>query len=242
MLNTTYSPRLISIGHLFLTTFYIFVASFLYVNNQLIADYCGKIDAGPAFLHVDVLESGHTVKKIDMPAIKADGSFLVWQGVCLKPTILYASQGRSEIISGGCGIGYYIPLGEKCSITPSVGCNFTQFKTTIHYPIIPGFILSLKERFRSISPYIALDASYCFSKGWRIVAFYQYVWSRSHVTINRIAGTKSSPEGSNYGLMIERDLNDHWSINVGAAYNSSLTKEKHGLRGYGARLGFAYWF
>ena len=54
--------------------------------------------------------------------------------------------------------------------------------------------------------------------------------------------TKSKPKGSNYGVMIEHDLNDRWSINLGGAYNTSLTKEKHGIRGYGGRLGCAYWF
>lgn len=242
MLNSTLAPRLFSPKQFILTMVYIFLAAFTFVKNRLVADYCAKIDAGPTFLHVDVLESGHTIKKINMAGVKADGSYLVWKGICLKPSILYGRQGHNEIASGGCALGHYTPIGEKCSITPSVGCTFTQFKTTIHYPFAPGFIVHLKERFRSISPYLAIDASYCFVKGWRIIASYQYAWSRSHTTIKGYDSTKSSPEGSNYGVMIERDLNDNWSINLGAAYNTSLTKEKHGIRGYGARLGFAYWF
>lgn len=216
---------------------------FMGITHKMSADFCGKVDAGPVFLHVDVLESGHTIKKINMPGIKSDATIIVWKGVCFKPNILYGQQGhQNQLLSGGCGLGHYTPIGDKCSITPSIGCNFTQFRTTIHYPVVPGFTLRLKERFRSVSPYVALDASYCFVPGWRVVACYQYVWSRTHTKIKGFDDSKSSPKGSNYALMIEGDINEKWSINLAGAYNTSLTKEKHGLRGYGVRLGAAYWF
>lgn len=219
------------------------LAAFLSLTPEsLLAECWAKIEAGPAYLHLDVLESGHTIKEINMAAVKADSSFLVWKGICLKPTILYGRQGHSEIASGGCGIGQYIPLGGKCSITPSIGCNFTQFKTNIHLPLSEAFKLKLKERFRSISPYVSLDGSWCFAQGWRLIGVYQYVWSKSWTKIKGFGTDTSHPKGSNYGLVLERDINDHWSVNIGAAYNLSLTKEKHGLRGCGVRLAFAYWF
>lgn len=241
-MNSHLIPSLLSSRKILITASCIFLAAFIFIKHQLPAECCGKIDAGPAFLHVDVLESGHTIKKINMLAVKADASLIVWKGVCIKPTILYAGRGHSEILSGGCGLGHYTPIGEKCSVTPSIGCNFTQFKTTIHYRVATGYKINLRERFCSVSPYVAIDASYCFVKGWRIVGFYQYVWSRTHTTIKGFDSTNSNPKGSNFGLMLEGDINEKWSINIGAAYNSSLTKEKHGLRGYGARLGIAYWF
>lgn len=222
---------------------FIFLAAFIFAKSKSFAICNGKIDAGPAYLHVDVLESNHTIKKINMPAIKSDATILIWKGICLKPNILYASRRDSQIISGGCGIGQYFPITEKCFVTPSIGCNFTQFKTTLHnYPVFPCFLLDLKEKFRSISPYLAIDASYCFCPGWRIVGCYQYAWSRSYTKIKGADTTKSNPKGSNISLMLEYDLNDCWSVNLGAGYNSSLTKEKHGLRGYGVRLALAFWF
>jgi hypothetical protein len=221
---------------------FLFLSAMVLINSKAFA-FNGKIDAGPACLHVDVLESGHTIKKINMPAIKSDGTFLIWKGLCLKPTILYAGIKNTQILNGGCGIGFYIPILEKCSITPSIGCNFTQFKTTLfRYPIFPGYFLDLKERFRSVSPYVSLDASYCFCQGWRIVGCYQYAWSHTHTKIKGAKTTKSNPKGSNISCMVEYDLNDCWSINLGAGYNSSLTKEKHGLRGYGVRFGLAFWY
>ena len=226
--------------------FTLFISFLTFSTSSLVAECWAKVEAGPTYLHIDVLESGHTIKEINMGAVKADASLRVWKGITLKPSFLYGRQGHSEIASGGCGIGQYIPLGEKCSITPSIGCNFTQFKTNIHLPIPEMPVkLKLEERFRSISPYVSVDASYCFCKGWRILGVYQYVWSQSWTKIKGFGPTitdKSRPKGSNYALVLERDLNDHWSVSLGAAYNLSLTKEKHGLRAAGVRLGFAYWF
>ena len=223
----------------YLATLLVLTAIF---QNRINAETCGKIEAGPVYLHVDVLESGHTVKKVNMPGVKVDGSYLIWKGVCVKPTILYAGKGATQVMSCGFGVGHYTPLTKQISVTPSIGLTYTLFKTTFHIPIQPEYVLHLKENFHSYSPYIGLDISYCFCQGWRVVGMYQYAWSYSRTVIRGQKTTISHPMGSNYGLLVEYDLNNKWSINLGAAYNISLTKEKHGLRGYGVKLGFAYWF
>lgn len=209
------------------------------------AEIKGKIDAGPAWVHIDVLESNKTVKKIDMAAIKADSTILIWKGVCLKPNILYGKNGVSETASGGIGIGHYTPFCEKFSITPSIGCSFTQFKTHFNYRLPFGSV-TLKERFHSVSPYACMEASYCFASGWRLCGIYQYVFSKTNTKITSAIGfnstTRSHPKGPNYALILEKDLNANWSVNIAGAYNISLTKEKHGLRAYGARIALAYWF
>lgn len=227
---------------LFKSIFLGIFTSLLLNNTNSFAETCGKIDIGPVLLHVDVLESGKTVKKINMPGIKADTPFLVWEGICLKPSFLYAGEGNTSIWSAGCGIGHYTPITGNFSVTPIVGVTYTSFKTTFHFPLEPGVTLDLREKFRSISPYVSLEATYTICKGLRLTGVYQYVWSHSDTVIKGMGTTKSNPKGSNYGLVAEYDLNQRWSINVGAAYNESLTKEKHGLRGYGGRLGFAFWF
>jgi hypothetical protein len=232
----------IKIKYALLAFFYVFIASFSFLKQRISAEVCGKIDAGPTYVHIDVLESGKTIKRIDMGAIKGDSSILVWKGLCLKPFFLYGCQGNSQVFSGGLGIGHYTPLNKKLSVTPSFGAVYTDFKTVIHLSPIPDLRLHLKERFRSIAPYLSFEASYCFLPGWRLVALYQYAWSRTRTTIKNLGSDKSHSYGPNYGLMIEHDFNANWSISLGGAYNISLTKEKHGLRAYGARIGIAYWF
>jgi hypothetical protein len=209
----------------------------LALTSHIHADICGKADIGAAYIHLDLLNSGKTFKRIDMGGVKADATVLVWKGVCLKPTLLYGN-GHGEIFSGGLGLGHYTPIGEKCSVTPSVGCIYTQLDTSIR--LAPSYHASYK--FYSVTPYVGLDASWCFTKGWRIVAVYQYSWSGTLTKIKGFPSDRSHSEGSNYGLMIEGDINSSWSVSLGGAYNLGLTKEKHGLRAYGARIAVSYWF
>ena len=218
------------------------IACFASIENKLNAETLGKVDIGPAILHVDILEFGHTIKTINMPGLRADGTFMIWQGLCLKPSVTYGGKGSTQVFNGGCGLGFYTPIGDKCSITPAIGLGYTEFKTNINYKVAPSVFILLEEEIQSFSPYISLDATYCFYKGWRFVLSYQYVFSYSETKIKHMDTTKSRPKGSNYGFMVEYDLNEKWSLNLGGAYNTSLTKEKHGIRGYGARFGFAYWF
>jgi len=220
----------------------LFLATLISGTPSLKAECIGKIDLGAVFLHVDVLESNKTIKAVNMPGVRADASILIWKGLCLKPSILYAQNGNTDTLTGGCGLGFYIKLDDQFCITPSLGCNFTEFNTTIKYPITEFFSLNLKERFRSVSPYGALEATFTFVPGWRATILGQYVISRTHTKITDFGSTTSRPKGPNYALILEADINEHWSINIAGAYNLSLTKEKHGLRAYGGRLAVAYWF
>ena len=219
----------------------------LFIGNQLLAEICGKVDVGPAYIHVDVLESGKTVGRMDMGGVKSDATVVVWKGLCLKPYILYGYQNKSRhLFSGGGGIGHYTPITDTISITPSIGCLYTEVKTnlTVH-PENSPFPLDVRERFRSVTPYLGMDITWCFCPTWRICAQYQYCWSRTHTKLTSDFFTKNSSShswGPSYSLLLEKDLNNKWSVNVGAAYNISLSKEKHGIRGYGVKLAIAYWF
>lgn len=221
---------------------HLLIGTILAFSSSLTADICGKIDAGPAWLHIDVLESGKTIQKLNMAAIKADSTAVVWQGLCLKPSLLYGQDGYSEMFSTALGIGHYTPICKQIAITPSVGVTGTLFRTKIKIPVFPGFSIKLKEHFRSLSPYVALDVTYCFAESWRVIGFFQYSWATTDTKITSMGWSQSHAQGPNYALLLEHDLNDSWSVNIGGAYNTSLTREKHGLRAYGVRLAVAYWF
>ena len=240
----------------------------------------GKADIGAAYVHIDILFSGHTVHKMDVAAIKGDLNYRVWSGLVVKPTFLFGGgRNDNEVATGGFGVGFTIPLSEvvsinpvlggfgckipcvNFSITPLVGCNWGYLRSTFKYPHpmtdALGIAPRVRERFRSQSPYVGFEASWTFRPTWRVVFCYQYAWSRTHTQL-RLAGidpadlpiglkkedtnSRSRTQGSNISGMIEHDLNDSWSVNLGAAYNNSLSKEKHGLRGWGVKLGVAYWF
>lgn len=140
-------------------------------------------------------------------------------------------------------------------MTPVVGYAWGYFKTKFDKEYLVGVTpelqpilakLETRETFRSKGPFLGIEASLKFCPRWRIIGYFQYSWSntKTNLDIENFAKilAKSSSKGPSYSAMIEHDLNDCWSINFGAAYNISLSKEKHGLRGYGCKLGIAYWF
>lgn len=211
----------------------------LFLPLSLRADCLGKIDVGPAYVHVDVLENQRTVKTMDLVAFKGDANFLIYKGFCIKPSVLYGS-GHGSICSGGVGLGHCFPFfSDRVILTPSIGCTWTNLKTTISLPMFA--LKNLKERFRSTSPYLCLELTVNLSDKWRICGLYQYAWSRTHTIIKHFVHANGHSRGPNYGLQLEYDIAKKWSINLGAAYNLTLSKEKHGLRGAGVKLGIVRW-
>lgn len=210
----------------------------IFASKYLFGDCRGKTDIGPAYVHLDVLNFGKTVKTMDMAAIKVDSNYLIHKGLCIKPGVLYGSN-RGSLLTVSMGLGYALPYKRWC-FTPSAGVFFTKVKTTVPIEFF-GFKVKAKEQFTSWSSYLSFEIFYTIAKNWRTGFQYQYAWSRSHTTIKGFGSDKTNAKGPSYAWILERDLSDHWSINFGAAYNVSLTREKHGLRGYGAKLGIAYW-
>jgi hypothetical protein len=220
------------------------LAAFVALGNQSIhAEVCGKLDVAPAFIHLDILESGHTVKRMDMWGVRGDFSYYIYKGLYIKPTVLYGNGGAAKggIFTGSLGLGYCIPLCEQLLISPSVGMNYSHVWTKIDVP--PLQLENLRENFKSWAPYLSCDLHYTFAPSWRVCLGVQYAWSRTKTSIQHLVkNNKSKSEGFAYSVLLENDLNDQWSWNVGAAYNLSLTKEKHGLRGTGVKAGIVRWF
>lgn len=211
----------------------------LSLTTHLAADSKAKIDAGPAFVHIDILESGKTIDRMDLPSIRADASYLFDNGICIKPTLLYGSN-NGTLLSTGASIGQYLPLTEKWSFLPNAGVTYSYLRTSVDFPSLN--LHNLRERFHSISPFLGLDAYFSITPTWRMCGSFQYAWSRTHTDIQHLTTSKSNCKGPNYSLMVEKDLNTAWSLNLGMGYNISLSKEKHGLRGTGVKLGLARWY
>lgn len=207
-------------------------------------DCRGKIDIGPALVRIDVLENRKTVERIDMLAIRGDANILILGdcGFALKPSFIYGrGKHHGELASGALGLGYCFPVCEGLTVTPSAGCTFTDL--TSHIDIPAYFLKDITRSFSSVAPYLALEVTYRICPGWRVSGMVQYAWSRTHTRIKKLhINDKSRSQGPNIAGMIEHDINDKWSVNLGAAYNISLTREKHGLRAVGVKLGVVYWF
>lgn len=201
---------------------------------------CRKFDVGPVYLQIDVLEHGKTENRMELWGFKSDLSYVFSNGFAVKPTLLYAT-GDGYITNSGLGLGWYIPINDKITIGPFIGLTYSYIKTKTDLPQF--FLEDVKEQFQSLCGFLACEAIWCFMPSWRLIFLYQYGFCRTRTKLEVLPGkVKGHSEGANYGVMLENDLTEKWSINIGFGYNISLSKVKHGLRGKGIKFGLAYWF
>lgn len=212
---------------------------FCATSYSLAAEVHGKVDVGPTFLSVDLLKSGKTEETIRMYGFKADSTLCVYQGIALKPSLMLA-WGQGRLVAGSIAAGYYLPITKEFKILPNVGMNWSYLST--HLDIEEASLYHLRERFRSSSPFVGIDLCYSINPKWTIIGCYQYAWCKTYTKIEHVANERSHSSGSNYSLGMEYSYNDQFSFNFGVGYNISLSKEKHGLRGKGFKLGAAYYF
>lgn len=225
--------------------FYIFrfLSLFLLLSScSLYSAIRGKIDIGPTLVNVDILNSGKTEETLHMKGVKGDLNLLLYEGLYVKPGFLMA-WGDGKLASGGFSVGYYIPVTKKLRLLPNVGVTFSYLRTRVDIEIAEGIELTdLKERFRSSSPFIGMEFCYSITPKWTLMGVYQYAWSHTHTKIKPLVSDKSHSCGPNYSLGLEYSVDDHWAVNLGVGYNITLSKEKHGIRGKGAKIGLAYYF
>lgn len=207
---------------------------------------CGKLDVSAAYVHIDLLNQGRTVEKMDIPAARADLCYAVWKGLLIKPTVTYGYNNQ-ELLMTGCGIGHIIPINKSFSLTPVAGFNYSFMDTVTDRPLPGVFIPDVKRAFRSYGGYIGLEGSYTICKGNRVYLTYQYAWTRNIASLRLPLpfGTVYSREhsqGSAVSGMFEQDFNDRWSWNIAGAYNNSASKERNGMRAYGGKFGIVRWF
>jgi opacity protein-like surface antigen len=205
----------------------------------------GKVDLGATLINVDVLKSGKTEDTLHMRGVKGDATLMLYEGLCVKPGFLFG-WGQGRLATGTIAVGYYLPLTDKFKILPNVGITYSYLHARVDMEVGPFTFHDASERFRSSSPFIAMEFCYSITPKWMIMATYQYAWSHTHTKLthehNKLVSEKSHSCGPNYTLGVEYYLDDHWAFNFGVGYNISLSKEKHGLRGKGAKLGVAYYF
>lgn len=205
----------------------------------------GKVDLAPVYIHMDILEHAHTVDKVDMWGGRLDLSYLFWGGWTVKNSnnAVWGDE-SSRLYTTSLGLGYTVPLAEGFYITPYAGCGYSYFRVNTKLPAFFNFgDVRFKHTYRTWSPYIAMDVNYTIGCGWRVGATIQYAWANTQTSIGQLVHNQHTKgAGFAYAGYVEKDILENLSINIGVGYNNSLTKEKHGLRAYGAKAGLAYWF
>lgn len=240
------------------STFLFTLAIFVFGDIKTVEGQCSaKLDLGIAYVHLDNLTNGHTTHSADLAALRADVNLKLFKGLIVKPTVLYGASNpfhvnsEDSLFASAITVGHCVPITEKFMVQPNVGYTYTRMKTIFNgstttvdpfLGVIDIHFHGIKQSFRSNGPSVGIEGYYFFTPSFRASVSFQYIWSKTDAEIQGLFNDKSHTQGPSYSGMLEYDINECWSVNVGAAYNISLTKEKHGLRVAGAKVGIARWF
>lgn len=204
----------------------------------------GKIDFGPCWVDMQVLEHGKTKEHIEMTGGRLDATIQLFPGdnplqsLIAKPSLTWA-EGDGNFLSTGISLGIYTPITNKFTVTPVAGVTYNKLSTKVDYY---GF--KLKQITSATTPFIGVDLCYCLNYQWVLSGSFQYGWAAGRTYIDGLFGKNLFSKGESCGptcsVMLDYYVTPEWSINAAWAYNYSLTKEKYGYKVKGLRLGLGY--
>lgn len=216
------------------------LTTLLMATPQSVEAQCStKVDLGAAYVHLDNLTSGVTTHSADLAALRADVNFKLFQGLIVKPTVLYGAsnpfhvESDDALFAATISIGHCIPITEKFLVQPNIGWTYTKMKTVFNGTVtellspvgpVEAHFHGIKQSFTSNGPSVGLEGYYFFSSRFRLCLSVQYIWSKTDAELHGIYSDKSHTKGPSYSGMLEYDINDCWSVNIAGAYNISLTK------------------
>lgn len=210
----------------------------------------GRVEAAPLYLHIGVVQSGQTTQRIDMYGGRLDATILPFEGygVCLKPFGFGGWGNGSDIYSYGLGLGHYTPISDRITLIPVVGVSRTHMETQLDVPALA--LYNLSQRFRSYSFYVGGEAVYKLTPCFYVTGIYQYGWANTKTLIDTPSPfeafvprvSRGESQGSNFAFVFDYYFKECISASLGIGYNNSLSKERHGIKGYGIKLGAAYTF
>lgn len=200
------------------------------------AEMHGKIDGGIVGLNVTLLEHGHKVKTLSMIGISSNATILVCDGWCIKPKVVVAS-GDGDLWNLGSGIGYFLPVSDYLNITPNVGVAYSSIETHRDLPGLPD----ADEIYNAWNPWVGFDIGVNLTPVWTVSLMYQYAWSSCKTQIGPFR-SKTESRGSNYAVQTDYYFRNDWSVNLAVGSYDSQSKELHGTKTKGIRLGVGYFF
>ncbi len=242
-----------------LLALFLFSGTFLHARPPLCCK--GRVDAGPAFYRINVLEEGKTTQTMDLFGGRLDATllFLENSGICLKPTASGAT-GDGKFYSYGIGLGHYTPITDWLQVIPVIGLTWTDLRTSIDLDVPTGLpppfpaiqtLHMVDEEFDSQSRYVGMEVFYQVHSSLWLTLIYQYAWADSETTLmhpgfiqaghpDGIFISKGSTQGSNFAGSIDYYFPSNWTIGLAGGFNSSLDRERFGIEGWGLKLSIGY--
>lgn len=233
-----------------------FITFLAILTTQLYGDFKGKVDLGSAFIHLDTIVGNKTVSKSDLGAIKFDASLYTESGLGVRTSVLQSvwdiDNVGEDVTSVQLALGQCFPITSSLTLFPQVGVSWSSISTDILIPIIQNEMvvaaLPAERTSKSAGYFIGCEACYKVTQCLRFCGQILWGWTDIDSTFEdkkskkQLDMIKSCGNGPILSSIIEYDLNDSWSVNVGGAYNLSWDDDNNGLRAWGGKVGIAYWF
>jgi hypothetical protein len=216
----------------------------------------GKLELGPAYMHIDMLSDGVIRNKLDLYGMQANASVIVWKGATFKLGGIYG-RNDGQVNSLSFAAGWTIPLevyGWKFYITPNGGytIGYLRGNTDLDARFIPLNGIRVKQAFHNKTPFVGIDITSVISEKWTTTTVIQYGWTRSKVTWDNPAvmgvsmipanGQTTESRGFNLGSVVDYWVTENWSINLAVGTQHSRGKEKDATKAFGGRIGVGYYF
>lgn len=199
------------------------------------AEAAGKVDVGAIYVNLQLINNGDKSQELDLYGARIDTSFQIVHGLLGKVAASYANGDGSDFVFLTTALGYYIPI-QKCFILiPQGGLSYSHLNTKLDP-------FDLDEKFTSYTPFVGIEAVYKYSECINISGSVLYGFAQTKTEIESFPNTKGESKGPSYAIMAEYMLTKCASISLTWAYNLSMSREKHGIKGQGARLAFGYYF
>lgn len=204
-----------------------------------------KVDVGPVYINMHVLNYGKTTEILNMGGARADATLQLlpdhpWLcGVILKPTVTFA-EGDGSYWCTGLGIGQCLPVTDTVTVAGVVGVLYSSLTTHTDLPMFG--LEDLRQKTTGTTPYVGFEVYYTPNDCWMFSGSVQYGWSNTRTTLQDIGFSENDCKGPSYSLMVDYYFTPCWSVNLAGGYNRMLSQEKHGFRATGLRLGLGYTF
>lgn len=208
----------------------------------------GRADVSFLGMTISHLANNKTVNKSNIFGTRVDATIVPFEGygIAFKPMAAYAT-GEGDLVQGGIQIAHYTPINDCITLVPGIGYTYSDFRSKIKIPISPVDSLNIDQKVDSNVIFCACDVYYTINEQWMLTGVFQYGWARSHSKIHSDVleiydVEKGSSDGPSIAGMVDYYITKSWSINGAVGYSKTLSKERHGLKAFGYKVGLGYLF
>lgn len=221
--------------------FYPFFFACLITLLPQTAQGAGKLDVGIVQLDVDIVSFGQVTQNLKMRGVSGSGVFQLYKAWILKPGFALA-EGDGSYYGANLATGLYLPLNDQWAITPGIGGSWSQTHSLVDLTF-PIPLTNANQDMNTLSSLLEVGVVWTPQPCLSFQGAVQWAWVQTKTSLPPILiDNKTESSGFNYLGQVEYFISERHSVNAGAAWYSSRSRESHGSDVLGVRLGTGFRF